>query len=102
MLIFLYRTTTLIMITMAFKKIPKEFEEKILLALYRYYLHDITFEKVAEDAGVPLYFLIRYVNDYDLPIVHTDKDVTDGVKKVLELMKEKGMNTGKLEIKLPA
>jgi hypothetical protein len=87
---------------MAFKNLPKELEEKILLALYRYYLHDITFEKVAEDAGVPLYFLIKYVNDYNLPIVHTDKDVTDGIKKVLNLMKEKGMDTSKLEIKLPA
>ena len=79
-------------------EIPEEFREKALVALYRYYLNDITFEKTAEDAGVPIYFLVQFVNDNDLPIVHTDKDVTDGIKKVLRLMKDSGMDTRKFEI----
>lgn len=80
-------------------EIPEEFKEKALFALYKYYLNDITFEKTAEDAGIPIYFLVQFVNDNDLPIVHTDKDVTDGIKKVLELMKQRGMDTSKFEIK---
>ncbi len=79
--------------------IPQEFKERALVALYKYYLNDITFEKTAEDAGVPIYFLVKFVNDNDLPIVHTDKDVTDGIKKVLELMRESGMDTKKCAVK---
>jgi hypothetical protein len=33
-------------------KIKPEEEKRILLALYRYYLSDITFEKAAEEAKV--------------------------------------------------
>lgn len=80
-------------------EIPEEFKEKALVALYKYYLNDITFEKTAEDAGVPIYFLVQFVNENDLPIVHTDKDVTDGIKKVLELMRQSGMDTSKFVVK---
>ncbi len=82
-------------------KIPKEMKEKILLALYKYYLSDITFERAAEDANVPIYFLVQYVNDNYLPLVYTDKDVTDGIRKVIILMKKEGMDTTKLKIPLP-
>ena len=82
--------------------IPKEFEKKILFALYKYYTRDITFEKAAEEVNVPIYFLVQFVNHNDLPIVHTDKDVTDGIQKVITLMKKKGMDVSKLEIELPA
>ena len=84
------------------KEIPKELKEKILIALYRYYLNDITFERAAEDAKVPIYFLVQFVNDNNLPIVYTDKDVTDGLKKVWVLMRKEGMDTNKFKIQLPA
>jgi len=77
-------------------KISHADEERILLALYRYYLSDITFERAAEEANVPLYVFIEYVNDKEFPIVHTDKDIIDGVRKVIKLMKEKGMDVRKL------
>lgn len=77
-------------------KISHADEERILLALYRYYLSDITFERAAEEANVPLYVFIEYVNDIEFPIVHTDKDVIDGIRKVIRLMKEKGMDVRKL------
>lgn len=83
-------------------KIPKKMKEKILLALYRYYLNDITFERAAEDANVPIYFLVKYVNDHNLPLVYTDKDVTDGIRKVVILMKREGMDTTKFPMLLPA
>jgi predicted HTH domain antitoxin len=79
-------------------KIKPEEEKRILLALYRYYLSDITFEKAAEEAKVPLYVFIEYVNDNEFPIVHTDKDVIDGIRKVIRLMKEKGIEVKKLPI----
>ena len=78
--------------------VPEEYEENILVALYRYYTNDLTFEKVAEDARVPVYFLVQYVNDNDLPIVLTEKDVTDGFQKVIALMKEKGINVSKFNV----
>jgi predicted HTH domain antitoxin len=80
------------------KIITKDVEEKILLALYRYYLSDITFERAAEEAGVPIYLFIKYVNDNNFPIVHTDKDIIDGLHKVIELMKEMGIETRKLPV----
>ena len=76
----------------------KGFEKRILLALYKYYLEDITFERAAEEANIPLYLFVKYVNDNNFPIVHTDKDVTEGIRKVIELMKKKGMDTSKLPI----
>jgi hypothetical protein len=45
-----------------------------------------------------LYVFIEYVNDNEFPIVHTDKDVTDGIRKVIKLMKEKGIEVKKLPI----
>jgi hypothetical protein len=88
------------MIDMAMKKndIPKEFEKNILFALYKYYTRDITFERAAEEANVPIYFLVQFVNHNDLPIVHTEKDVTDGIQKVVRLMEEKGMDVSKLKL----
>ncbi|MBI3412870.1 MAG: hypothetical protein HY051_02195 [Candidatus Aenigmarchaeota archaeon] len=78
--------------------VPEEYEKDILVALYRYYTNDLTFEKVAEDARVPVYFLVQYVNDNDLPIVLTEKDVTDGFQKVIALMKEKGIDISKFNV----
>ncbi len=86
---------------MLVEKLRKEMKENILIALYRYYTNDITFERAAENANVPIYLLVQFVNDNDLPIVHTDKDVTDGLHKVLALMKKEHMDTRKLEL-LPA
>lgn len=85
------------------ERIIKRFgEDKILLALYRYYLSDITFERAAEEASIPVYFLVQYVNDNNLPIVLTEKDVTDGIQKVIKLMKEEGMDISKLQIPISA
>ena len=81
--------------------IPEKYMKDILVALYRYYTNDITFERAAEIANAPIYFLVQFVNDNDLPIVHTDKDVTDGLHKVLELMKKEHMDISKLKIILP-
>lgn len=86
------------MVIIALALFEKEIENKILLALYRYYLQDITFERAAQEAGVPLYLFIKYVNDNDFPIVHTDKDVTEGIRKVVELMKQKGIDVSKLPL----
>jgi len=66
-------------------------EAKILQALQRYYLDDITFERVAEEAGLTLRELIEYFNKFELPIVHTEKDVTEGIKKLDALMHKHGM-----------
>jgi len=85
------------------ERIIKRFgEDKILLALYRYYISDITFEKAAEEANVPVYFLVQYVNDNNLPIVLTEKDVTDGIRKVMILMRKEGMDICKLHIPISA
>ena len=88
------------MVIMTIKQLLKHHESRILLALYKYYLSDITFERAAEEADVPIYLLVQYVNHNDLPIVHTEKDVRDGYNKVIELMVEKGIDVGKLKIKL--
>ena len=55
-------------------------ETKILVALQRYYLDDITLERVAEVAGLTLHELIEYFNKFELPVVHTEKDVVEGIK----------------------
>ena len=79
-------------------RILEPHKEKMLLSLYRYYLSDMTFERVAEDAHVPVYFLVQFVNDNNLPIVFTEKDVRDGLHKVVELMRHEGIDTTKLPI----
>jgi len=66
-------------------------EAKILQALQRYYLDDITFERVAEEAGLTLHELIEYFNKFELPVVHTEKDVVEGIKKLDALMQKHGM-----------
>ncbi len=71
--------------------LSKEIKKRILLALYRYYLEDITFEKAAEKADVPLYLFIKFVNDNCFPIVHTEADVREGIKKVMKLAKKEGI-----------
>jgi len=70
---------------MAGKQSVKLDEDKLLTALQRYYIEDISFERVAEEAGITVYELIEYVRKHDLPIIHTDEDVADGLKKVEEL-----------------
>ena len=65
--------------------------KKILVGLYHYYLEDITFERAAEKAGVPLFVFIKFVNDNSLPIVHTEADVREGLKKVAALAKKVGI-----------
>jgi len=79
-------------------RILKKFEKDILLALYKYYMSDITFERAAEEANVPVYFLVQYVNDNNLPIVFTDKDMSDGIKGVVKLMRKSGMDVHALPI----
>ena len=66
-------------------------EGKVLAALQMYYLGDITFERVAEEAGITIYELIEYFKKHELPIIHTEKDVADGIKKLDELMERCGM-----------
>jgi len=78
------------------------YKEQILLGLYKYYLTDITFERVAEEAKVPIYFLVQFVNDNNLPLVLTEKDITDGLQKVVRLMKKEGMDVTKLKLPIPA
>lgn len=80
----------------------RDLEKDILVALFRYYVNDITFERAAENANIPIYFLIQYVNDNNLPIVHTEKDITDGIQKVVRLMERKGMDTGGLKLPVQA
>jgi len=72
--------------------VKKEEHERILAALYHYYLEDITFEKAAEEAGVPLFVFINFANNNNLPIVHTEEDVREGFKKVLALAKKAEIN----------
>ena len=66
-------------------------EAKVLRALQKYYLDDITFERVAEEAEITIHELIEYFNKYELPIVHTEKDVVEGIKKLDTLMQRHGM-----------
>jgi predicted HTH domain antitoxin len=70
-------------------KLKKEERERILIALYRYYLDDITFERAAEEANVPLYVFIKFVEDNKLPIIYTYKDTNQGIKKVFKLLRVK-------------
>lgn len=66
-------------------------EAKVLRALQKYYLDDITFERVAEEAEITIHELIEYFNRYELPVVHTEKDVVEGIKKLDTLMQRHGM-----------
>lgn len=68
-------------------------ETSVLVTLQRYYLDDITFEKVASDAGIALYELIEYVRKNELPIVLTEEDRVDGIRKVSELMEKHGVKS---------
>ncbi|MBI2084128.1 MAG: hypothetical protein HYT70_00740 [Candidatus Aenigmarchaeota archaeon] len=79
-------------------KLPKELEVRVLTALYKYYTKDVTFERAAEDENIPIVLFVNYVNDNDLPIVHTDKDMSVGIQRVLVLMKERGMKVDKLRL----
>ena len=65
-------------------------EAKVLRALQKYYLDDITFERVAEEAEITIHELIEYFNKYELPVVHTEKDVVEGIKKLDTLMQSLG------------
>ena len=66
-------------------------EAEILGALQKYYLNDITFERIAEEAGITIHELIEVFNKYRLPIVHTEKDVAEGIKKLDALMQRHEM-----------
>jgi len=66
-------------------------ETKLLRALQRYYLNDITFERIAEEAELTIYELIEYFKEYELPVVHTEKDVVEGIRKLDALMQKQGM-----------
>jgi len=68
-------------------------DTRVLATLQRYYLDDITFEKAANDAGITLYELIEYVKKNELPIVLTDEDRVEGIRKVSELMEKHGMKS---------
>lgn len=66
-------------------------EEELLRALQRYYMEDITFERVAEEGNVTIHELVEYVRKHELPIIHTEKDVVEGLKKINSLMLSHGM-----------
>lgn len=68
-------------------------ETRLLLALQRYYLGGISFERVARDAGTAIQELIDYVRAKDLRIILTDKDRVEGLKKVSSLMEQHGMKS---------
>jgi len=46
-------------------------EARLFYALQRYYLGDISFERVVQDAGITLHELIDYVREKDLRIILT-------------------------------
>lgn len=66
-------------------------EGNLLRALQRYYLEDISFERAAEEAGVTIHELVEYVKKHALPVIHTEKDVVDGLRKVNNLMQIHGV-----------
>lgn len=66
-------------------------EKRLLMALQRYYINDISFEKVADIAEITVYELIEYVKEHELPIIHTEKDVTEGIRKMNLLLEKYGL-----------
>jgi len=68
-------------------------EVKVLLALQRYYLGDISFERVAEEAGISVYELIEFVRQNDLRLVLTDEDRVEGLEKVSEMLEKHGIKS---------
>ena len=65
----------------------------MLYALQRYYLGDISFERVAQDAHITLHELIDYVKEKDLRIVLTDEDRVEGLRRLSKLMEERGLES---------
>lgn len=66
---------------------------KLLLALQRYYLEDISFGRAAGDAGVTLSELIDFLAENDLPLVYEEADVVEGVRRVSELLERRGVES---------
>jgi len=59
--------------------------KSILTALHQYYSENISFEKAAEKARVPLFLFIKFVSDNNLPIIHSKADAEKGLKQLLRL-----------------
>lgn len=76
------------------KKYSKMFDEdRVLLALQRYYIDDITFEKAAHDAGITIYEMIEYTRKNKLPVILTDDDRVDGIKRVSYILEKRGLKS---------
>ncbi|MEM3086923.1 MAG: UPF0175 family protein [Halobacteria archaeon] len=66
-------------------------EKRALAALQRYYLEDVSFERAAELAGSSLYEFVEFVRKYELPLVHTERDVAEGIRRLDGLLGKHGM-----------
>ena len=71
----------------------EERELRVLIQLQRYYLGDISFQRVAEEAGVSLYELIEIMRRYGLRMIGGDRDRLLGLRRLCELLEERGIKS---------
>jgi len=70
-----------------------ERELRVLLALQRYYVDDVTFARAAREASVSISELIDFMGKNDLPIVYEEADMVEGIRKVSRLLEERGVKS---------
>jgi len=73
--------------------IALERELRMLLALQRYYIDDITFTRAAREGSVGISELIDFMGKNDLPIVYEEADMVEGIRKVSLLLEERGVKS---------
>ncbi|GEM_PF-2402538 len=73
--------------------IDREKETKALIHLQRYYLGEISFQRVAYEAKISVYELLEIVRKYGIRMVGSDRDRILGLKRVCELLEERGIKS---------
>jgi len=68
-------------------------ELRALIAMQRYYLGEISFQRVAYEAGISIHELLELVNKYDLRIISSDEDVVEGLRRLSEVLESKGIKS---------
>ena len=69
-------------------------EKRVLKVLERYYRrNEISFERAASEAGTGVYLMIEYIRKHKLPIVWTEIDRAEGLRKVKSIMNKMRIKT---------
>jgi len=74
-------------------RIDEERELKALIQLQRYYLGEISFQRAAYEARVSVYELLEIVRKYGLRMIGSDRDRVLGLRRVCELLEERGVKS---------